>query len=124
MASTSTPTTPVPVELPALGSDAYFDEVQWQVLLALIDTVVPSIVVDSAAEDKRHHLQISQKQLQESYENTRRFIIYPPAFAKFEEYLKARPLENKRFLLQVRRTMTNLPPHLRRQLGGILSILA
>ncbi|KAK7750997.1 hypothetical protein SLS62_007130 [Diatrype stigma] len=116
---------PVPVELPALGSDAYYDDTQWQVLLSLIDAVIPSIVADSAPADadEKHHLRIPQAQYREAYESAQRLVKHPPAAAEFEQYLSARPLENTRFLQQLRRTFGNLPPYQRRQLGGILTLL-
>lgn len=115
---------PVPVELPALGSDGYFDEVQWQVLLSLIDAVIPSIVTESTEEGGNRHLWITQAQYQESYESTRQLLKHPPAFSEFEEYMKARPLENKRFLQQLKRSLNSIPPNSRRQLGGILTVLS
>lgn len=127
MASSIPPlTAPVPVDLPALGSDAYYDETQWQVLLSLIDAVIPSIVAGSTTvvDDEKHHLRIPQTQYREAYERTQRLLTHPPPPAQFEAYLSARPLENKRFLQQLRRTFHNLPPYQRRQLGGILTLLA
>lgn len=114
---------PTPVELPALGSDAYFSEEQWEVLLSLIDTVVPSIVVSSVVGDEQHRLRIPQNQFRDSYEETRQLMKQPPTLTRFEDYLKARPLENKRFIQQLRRTVSNLPLHSKRQLGAILTLL-
>ncbi|RYO85869.1 hypothetical protein DL762_005016 [Monosporascus cannonballus] len=125
MAAAQLPTVPVPVELPALGPSTYFDDTQWQVLLSIIDAVIPSIVIGSAAgENEKHHLRISQSQCNESYEYIQQVTSHPPAFEEFIEYLGARPLENQLFLGQVRRTLNNLPPHSKRQLGGLLSLLA
>ncbi|RYP45147.1 hypothetical protein DL768_008465 [Monosporascus sp. mg162] len=125
MAAAQLPTVPVPVELPALGPGAYFDETQWQVLFSIIDAVIPSIVIGSAAEkNENHHLQISQSQCNESYEYIQQVTRHPPAFEEFVKYLGARPLENQLFLSEVRRALNNLPPHSKRQLGGLLSLLA
>ncbi|RYP30802.1 hypothetical protein DL767_006083 [Monosporascus sp. MG133] len=125
MAAAQFPIVPVPVELPALGPGTYFDETQWQVLFSIIDAVIPSIVIGSAAEkNEQHHLQISQNQCNDSYEYIQQVTSHPPAFEKFVEYLGARPLENQLFLGQVRRALNKLPPHSKRQLGGLLSLLA
>ncbi|RYP69262.1 hypothetical protein DL771_006230 [Monosporascus sp. 5C6A] len=125
MAAAQLPTVPAPVELPALGPSTYFNETQWQVLFSMIDAVIPSIVIGSAAgKDEKHHLQISQNQCNESYEYIQQVTSHPPGFEEFVEYLGARPLENQLFLWQVRRALNSLPPHSKRQLGGLLSLLA
>lgn len=115
---------PIPTQLPELKPGTYLTETQWQVLLALIDAVVPSIVVESEARDQKNQLQISQAQYTEAYERTRRLMKQPPDYDKFKQYLAARPLDNPRFMRLVKNTIQNVPDSSRKQLGTVLSVIA
>ncbi|XXH05031.1 hypothetical protein Hte_011455 [Hypoxylon texense] len=115
---------PIPTQLPELEPGTYLTETQWQVLLALIDAVIPSIVVESEAGDQKKQLQISQSRYAEAYEQTKRLMKQPPDYAKFQQYLEARPLDNPRFLRLIKRTIQRVPDGNRKQLGAVLSIIA
>lgn len=116
---------PIPTQLPELKPDTYLSETQWQVLLALIDAVIPSIVVGSEAEDQeKSQLRISQSQYVEAYERTKRLMKQPPDCDKFRQYLEARPLDNPRFMRLIKRTIQRVPDGTRKQLGAVLSIIA
>ncbi|KAL7626990.1 hypothetical protein AAE478_003766 [Parahypoxylon ruwenzoriense] len=114
---------PIPTQLPELGPDTYFTETQWQVLFALIDAIVPSIIVESRATDQKNQLQISESQCNEAYEHTRESMKHPPDYEKFQQYLAERPLDNPRFLQIIKRAMQNITNTDRKQLGVILSIM-
>ncbi|KAI1777630.1 long-chain fatty alcohol dehydrogenase [Hypoxylon cercidicola] len=115
---------PIPTPLPELKPGTYLSETQWQVLLALIDAVIPSIVVESEARDRKSQLPISKSQYEEAYERTKRSMKQPPDRAKFQQYLEARPLDNPRFLRLLKRTIQRVPDSSRKQLGAVLSIIA
>ena len=118
---------PVPLELPALGPGAYFDETQWQVLLSLVDAVVPSIVAadaDAAGAGEKHELRIPEPLYRASYAGAEQLMQHPPPPDAFRAYLAARALENRGFVEQIRRSVANLPAPARNQLGGVLKLLA
>ncbi|KAI1212866.1 long-chain fatty alcohol dehydrogenase [Annulohypoxylon truncatum] len=115
---------PIPTELPDLESDEYFSEVQWQVLYALVDAVIPSIVAEPSAIDRNAQLCISQSQYDEAYEHTERSLKFPPDPQKFRQYMEASPLDNLRFTRLLKRTIQGVPLTNRRQLGRILNIIA
>ena len=119
-------TAPVPVELPALGTESYFDEMQWQVLLSLVDAVVPSITTTSsvADQDDKHELRVPDSRYRAAYAGAEQLMQHPPAPDAFRTYLAARALENRDFVRQIRRAVANLPADARAQLGGALKLLA
>ncbi|KAI2630749.1 long-chain fatty alcohol dehydrogenase [Hypoxylon sp. NC1633] len=114
---------PIPTQLPELRPDTYFSETQWQVLLALVDAVIPSIVVKSEVTDQRNQLLLSKSEYDQVYEHTRTSMKHPPDHEKFKQYLEARPLDNPRFLGLLKRIIQNIPDSNRKQLGLILSIV-
>ncbi|KAI0114911.1 long-chain fatty alcohol dehydrogenase [Daldinia grandis] len=124
MVATNHLTAPIPTQLPELKPDTYFSQTQWQILLALIDAIVPSIVADSGETDVKNHLQIPRSQLNESYECIKSSMKTPPDYEKFQQYLQARPLDNPRFLRAVKRILEGVPNSNRKQLGAILNIMA
>ncbi|KAI1417556.1 long-chain fatty alcohol dehydrogenase [Hypoxylon sp. FL1857] len=114
---------PIPTQLPELKETSYFSETQWQLLLALVDAVIPSIVAEAAATDRKNQLRIPQPQYEEAYERTKSSMKHPPDYEKFKQYLESRPLDNPRCLNLLKRLLQNVPNDDRRRLGGILNLL-
>ncbi|KAI0179950.1 long-chain fatty alcohol dehydrogenase [Hypoxylon sp. FL1284] len=115
---------PIPTQLPELKPGPYLTETQWRILLALIDAVVPSIVVESRAKGGQNQLRISSSQCAEAYERTKRSMKHSPDYETFQQYLEARPLDNPRFLRLIKATIQSVPLSTRNQLGTVLSIIA
>ncbi|KAK6950359.1 hypothetical protein Daesc_008685 [Daldinia eschscholtzii] len=109
MATTGQLIAPIPTQLPELKPDTYFSQAQWQILLALVDATVPSIISDSAVTDKKDHLQIPMSQLEDSYMRIKSSMRHPPDYTKFQQYLQSRPLDNPRFLQAVKRILEGVP---------------
>ncbi|KAI1375020.1 long-chain fatty alcohol dehydrogenase [Hypoxylon crocopeplum] len=124
MVATHHLTAPIPTQLPKLEPDTYFSETQWQTLLALVDAIIPSIVAEPVATDRKNQLLISESQYKEVYEHTKSSMKYPPDHGKFQQYLGARPLDNPRFVRQLKRTIQAVPSSSRKQLGSVLNIIA
>ncbi|KAI1143819.1 long-chain fatty alcohol dehydrogenase [Hypoxylon sp. FL0543] len=114
---------PIPTQLPELRDTSYFSETQWQVLFALIDAVIPSIVTEATVTDQKNQLQISHSRYKEAYEQTKRAMKHPPDYEKFKQYLGSRPLDNPRFSQLLKRILQNIPNGDRKRLGSILNIL-
>lgn len=115
---------PILPALPADISGDYYTELQWQVLFALLDAVVPSIVVESAVTDKRNQWKITQKEYEEAYKHIQASTTHPPDLARFEEYLRSRPAQDARFVQNLKRTLDRLPHSAKKQLGGALNGMA
>jgi hypothetical protein len=123
MAVTHHPTAPVPVPLPPITSEDHFTKGQWQILFAIIDAILPSIVADSHVTDKRNQLRISQKQYEEAYTTIQTTMAEPPDHEKFKEYLRTRQSDSPRFVENVKRTFETVPEDARKRLAGILKLL-
>ncbi|KAI8963920.1 long-chain fatty alcohol dehydrogenase [Daldinia sp. FL1419] len=124
MAAATHMAAPIPTQLPELKLDTYFSKTQWQILLALIDAIVPSITADARVTNKKNHLRVPQSKLKDSYDNIKKSMRHPPDYEKFQQYLQTRPLDNPQFLRAVKRVLEGVPDGNRKQLGGILSVMA
>lgn len=115
---------PIPTPLPEPQPETYFSETQWQVLLALIDATVPSIVAEAEVTDRKGQLWISQSRYAEAYEQTKRSMKYPPNYEKFQQYLGSRLIDSPRFIGLLRRFVQGIPNSSRKQLGAVLNVIA
>jgi hypothetical protein len=106
-------------------SSSFYNEAQWKVWYALMDTVVPCIVPGAggtnAAPDE---LQISQSALDEYFETIQNKVKNPPSREAFDAFLLERPSENQLFKDHMVRTLSMLPKDAQGQIGSILSLLA
>lgn len=113
---------PIPKPIPISG-DGLFSGPQWSTLLALVDAAVPSIVVASSAGGSGKHIEISEQQYRDAYEHVRVSMAAPPSSDEFEEYLRARPCDNPRFVQNVKRTFQTVPAVHRKRLASALDLL-
>ncbi|KAK6949035.1 hypothetical protein Daesc_009107 [Daldinia eschscholtzii] len=100
-----------------------FAEHQWQVLLALVDSVVPSIVVGGPQTATGNRITITQDKFDSLYGEIRQKMIHPPTLEEFREYLSARPVDNPRFVGALKGTIVSLAPTPVKQLGTRLGSL-
>lgn len=91
-------------------------------MFAIIDTIIPPIVVEGHVTDKRNQLRISQKQYDEAY-GTTQAMAEAPDLEKFKEYLRTRQSDNPRFVQNVKRTFETVSGDARKRLSGVLNIL-
>ncbi|KAI1078404.1 long-chain fatty alcohol dehydrogenase [Whalleya microplaca] len=117
-------TTPIPTQLPALNSETHFSDTQWKTLLALIDAVVPSIVVGSKHTDPKKQIRITESQCIEAYEHIKKSMKCPPDYEKFTRYLEERPVDSPRFKWIIRRLVERISTGDKKRLGGVLSLMA
>lgn len=130
MAAIARALAPIPVLAPEPDLADSLTELQWEVFEALIEAVVPSIVVGAAsssqgptADETQRHLFITEEDCADAYDDIIRTLKVPPTYAQFKEYLAARPLENPRFYKQLRRLVAGTPKSVRKRLGGALSLM-
>jgi hypothetical protein len=123
MATTYNVIAPVRIPLPAAVTGDHFTELQWQILFALVDAVLPPIVVESTMTDKQNQLKISQKRYEEAYDHLQNSMAGAPDLDKFKEYLRTRQSDNTRFVQNIKRTFDSVPEEPRKKLGGVLKLL-
>lgn len=131
MAAIAKALAPIPVLAPEPDLADSLTELQWEVFEALIEAVVPSIVVGApsssspnpTADETQRHLFITEEECAKAYDDIIRTLKAPPTYAQFKEYLAARPLENPRFHKQLRRLVAGTPKSVRKRLGGALSLM-
>lgn len=104
-------------------ADSVFTEDQWQALLALVDSVVPSVAVGESKTTNSNSIAITQVEFDEFYQQIRRKMTNPPTIEEFREYLSARPVDNPKFVGALKGTISNLPPTPVKQLGFILNVI-
>ncbi|KAH9898912.1 long-chain fatty alcohol dehydrogenase [Xylariomycetidae sp. FL2044] len=98
-----------PIKTPArvLDYDENLTPPQWETLFALLDAVVPSIA-----------------QCLEAYESTKKDMVHPPSYDKFQEYLEARLVDNPQFVRMVKRVISTQPRDSLKRLAGALDLMA
>ncbi|CAJ2506155.1 Uu.00g002850.m01.CDS01 [Anthostomella pinea] len=114
---------PIPLPLPVFKSNEYYTDSQWQTLFALLDAIIPSIVVDTEVTDKNNQLSITEAQCREAYERTKRNLKHAPSYDKFKEYLRVRPVDNPNFVEETKRVIGNISKGNKKELGVVLSVL-
>ncbi|KAK4154101.1 hypothetical protein C8A00DRAFT_33126 [Chaetomidium leptoderma] len=129
--ATTTETTPlsapVPVDLP--NAVEFLGENQWNVLMALMDTVIPAIRIQDSTQTTKDKdgstIFLPTSQYSEAAIQLRNAITpLNPPFEVLEAYLAERPSDNPVFSQVLKGALSNLPPSKQRELGILLSILS
>ena len=114
---------PLATPLPAGPTGEHFSKAQWDIMLALMDTVVPRVVLAAAAEKGRLDYVISD----EEYEDIRKRLgvcVSPPDTATLDAYLAERPSESKEFQdMLMRQLVFYVKDDKRQELKFVLSTL-
>ncbi|KAI0182708.1 long-chain fatty alcohol dehydrogenase [Xylaria flabelliformis] len=116
------------VQTDSLGGSATwtFDEAQWKALLALIDAVIPSVVVEGEGETQpmlQNHLAVPLAELQRLY---RKALCGSPdrfSFDEFRHFMASRPSDDPKLIMTVKRAVERFPPSAKQQLRFILSFM-
>ncbi len=99
LAPLATPLPDGPTELP-------FSELQWATLLAIIDTVIPSIRRETTTNNKISHLPISDVEYNKAVHRLKETLVNPPDSETLDEYLDEKPSDNPRFQALLQRTLS------------------
>jgi hypothetical protein len=85
-----------PTELP-------FSELQWSTLLAIMDTVIPSIRRETGTKNAVNHLTISDVEYNKTVNHLKNALTNSLDSESLDEYLDEKPSDNQRFqaLLQL-----------------------
>jgi hypothetical protein len=124
MASKMEGLAPLVAALPEQPSELPFTEANWTTLLAIMDTVIPSIRRETQATDKSTQLSISDVQYNTTVTYLKNTITNPPDSESLDEYLDEKPSDNPRFRELLQRTfMSYVKDDAKKGLGFILATL-
>jgi hypothetical protein len=99
LAPLATPVPDGPTELP-------FSELQWSTLLAIMDTVIPSIRRETTTNDKINQLTISDVEYNKTVKHLKKTMANSPDSESLDEYLDEKPSDNQRFQAMLQRTLS------------------
>lgn len=115
---------PLAAALPDPPAELPFTEANWKTLLAIMDTVIPSIRRETQATDKSTQLAITDVQYNTTVNHLKDTVTNAPDSESLDEYLDERPTENKRFRELLQRTFVfNVRDDAKKGLGFILAAL-
>ncbi|KAK7959070.1 GMC oxidoreductase [Apiospora aurea] len=116
----------------------FFDDTQWRVLYALMDTVVPPIAAAAAASGEElvvavnsdgkspadnGHQALSKELFESHYQKMQSCMVTPPSREAFAAYLSEKPSEIQDFRNHLVRTLSTISPDARKQLGTVTYLL-
>ncbi|KAH7357011.1 hypothetical protein BKA65DRAFT_495950 [Rhexocercosporidium sp. MPI-PUGE-AT-0058] len=97
---------PLTAPLPEAPAGNYYTEAQWKTLMALMDTVIPSIkresVTSTSSKDEEKIPDITYSTL---VHQLQRAVINAPTEAELDQYLAEKPSDNPEFHELVKRTL-------------------
>jgi hypothetical protein len=99
LAPLATPPPDGPTEVP-------FSELQWATLLAIMDTVIPSIRRETTTNNKIRQLTISDVEYNKTVHHLQKKLVNPPDNETLDEYLDEKPSDNPRFQALLQRTLS------------------
>jgi hypothetical protein len=118
--------TPVHVDLP--DALEIFSETQWNVMMALMDAVIPAIRIQESGQNTKGHDTSTMYLPSSEYSDAAiqiRNAATPlnPTPDILEAYLAERPSDNPAFTQVLKCVLSNIPPSKQRELRILLSIL-
>ncbi|OBT91780.1 hypothetical protein VE01_09366 [Pseudogymnoascus verrucosus] len=115
---------PIAVALPDPPASEAFTEGQWTSLLAIMDTVVPSVRRDAVATDKINQHAISDVEYAKAAEHLQGNVSQASGTAALDAYLEERPSDNPQFCELLMRTLVVFTSETaRKRLSLVLSAL-
>ncbi|THV55113.1 hypothetical protein BGAL_0014g00430 [Botrytis galanthina] len=115
---------PIVTPLPDPPGDQYFTDLQWTTLMAIMDTVIPSIHKASVTNDPFSQLSVPDEQYSDAVAHMRTTISSPPSSEALEAYLNEKPSDIPAFQDILLRTLTIYAREdARKVLGFILTTL-
>ena len=115
---------PLASPLPDLPPGEPFTEDQWKILMAIMDTVIPSIGRETTAGDNVGQLTLSDAQYNTALDNIKNTVVNPPTNESLDQYLHESPSANPRFQSLLKRTLGQYAPEdARKGLAFVLSTL-
>lgn len=115
---------PLANPLPDLPPGESFTEEQWSILMAIMDTVIPSIRRETTQSDKIQQLAVSDVQYNTAVDHLKKAVCDPPTSEYLDEYLDERPSANPNFQSLLKRYLGQYAPDdAKKGLAFVLSAL-
>jgi hypothetical protein len=115
---------PLASPLPDLPPGDPFTEEQWKILMAIMDTIIPSIRREATTDNKIDQLTVSDEQYNTAVDRLKSTVVNPPSSESLDEYLDERPSANPRFQSLLKRYLGHYAPEdAKKGLSFILSTL-
>jgi hypothetical protein len=101
-----------------------FTEDQWKILMAIMDTIIPSIRRETTTSNKIAQLTVSDVQYNTAVDHLKNTVVNPPTNESLDEYLDERPSANPRFQPLLKRYLGQYAPEdAKKGLSFVLSTL-
>ncbi|RAL63381.1 hypothetical protein DID88_003805 [Monilinia fructigena] len=97
---------PIVAPLPDPPAGEYFTDLQWSTLMAIMDTVIPSIHKASITNDPSNQLSVPDDEYNDAIIHMRTCISSPPSNEALEAYLNEKPSDIPEFQDILLRTLT------------------
>jgi hypothetical protein len=96
---------PLVTPLPDAPTEGFFTDANWSTLMAIMDTVIPSIRRETTTSNKLYQLTISDVEYNAKANHLKRTVVNPPDSESLELYLNERPSDIPRFQDLLKRTL-------------------
>ena len=96
---------PLAAALPEGPDGEAFTAEQWTTLLAIMDTVIPSIRRETASTNPKSHFIVSEQEYDTAAFHLQKTVVDPPDRESLDKYLDERPSDNPRFQDLLKRTL-------------------
>lgn len=109
---------------PKQVDDGFWDETQWAVFMAVMDTIVPAIVSKSSLADKTGQLGIPDVQYSTTLKEAQATVMEKSDRQCLEAFMSDRPSTNNAVRASLVHIISRLSPLQRARLGGFMSRLS
>jgi hypothetical protein len=115
---------PLAVALPDPPNEQFFTDEQWRTLMAIMDTVIPSIRRESMSGHEVDKLTVRDVEFTAAMDHLKKNVVDAPDSEALQEYLAERPSDNAAFQDMLRRSLVQYSPEdARKGLAFVLSTL-
>lgn len=115
---------PVATALPDAPPFDFFTPLQWDVLFALVDGVLPSITSESTVTDEQGQIQLPDHEIDHVLETSTKSLAAPATRDNIRAFLQDRPAYDERVRENIMRTLAFSPPAQQKRLAGLLSLMS
>lgn len=115
---------PLATPLPDAPADQFFTDAQWITLMAIMDTVIPSVHRESVASNRPSQLAVADEEYNAAVRDLKNSVVDAPQGEALDTYLQEKPSDNPQFHELLKRTLIHYSKDdARKGLAFILSAL-
>ncbi|KAH6963805.1 hypothetical protein DER45DRAFT_123402 [Fusarium avenaceum] len=118
------PQAPIATALPDAPPQDFFTPIQWDVLFAIVDGVLPSITSESTVTDEHAQIQLPDHELDDILQRSVKSLASPATKDNIRAFLQDRPVDDARFRDNLVRTLALSPPAQQKRLASLLSLMS